>query len=104
MLAITLILLLGCGAIALVLDAQQRRVDRHVAMAIPETRSTSLPSIRRHQLELRRQALYRLVDYKTGLPYDVRPVFVILAGIGAALGIFYGNTFLAFSILNTIPH
>ena len=95
----TLSLLLGCGVVALLLDARQRRLDIRVAMALPEARSTRLRSIRRQRVEARWQLLYRLVNYRTRLPYDWRPEFVMLAGVVAAVATVYANNFLGFSVL-----
>ena len=81
------------------LDARHERLDNRVATALPEARSTRLRSIRRQQVEARWQLLYRLVNYRTGLPYDWRPELVILAGVVTAVAIVYANNFLGFPVL-----
>lgn len=92
-----LMTVLAYGGITLMLDARQRRIDRHVERAIPQSRSASLLSIRREQMESRWRALYRIVNYKPGIIYDIRPEFVFLGGIMAAVAIFYANRFVGLS-------
>lgn len=96
---ILLLLVLGAGGVTLFLDARQKRVDRNVQTALPTTHADDLPTLRRQQIEARWQFLYRLVNYKSGVTYVVRPEYVVLAGIFVAGAIFYGNRFLGFSPL-----
>jgi tight adherence protein B len=96
---IILLLLICAAAITLVLDARQKRIDRQLAVALPTSHSVSLPSIRRLQVESRWLPLHRLANYRTGIKYDWRPEFVLLAGVIAAAAIFYANSLLGFPIL-----
>jgi tight adherence protein B len=96
---IVLLLLIGAAAMALVLDARQRRIDRRVKIALPASQAASLPSIRRLQAESRWLFLHRLANYRAGIPYDWRPTYVLVAGVIAAAAIFYANSLLGFSIL-----
>ena len=99
-LIIIVLLLLMCAAIVtLLFDARQRRIDRQLAIALPTSHSTSLPSIRRLQVESRWLFLHRLTNYKPGIAYGLRPEFVLLAGVIAAAAIFYANSLLEFSTL-----
>ncbi|MGH6707932.1 MAG: type II secretion system F family protein [Bradyrhizobium sp.] len=95
---IVLVLLLCAGAIAMWLDARQRRIDRQLAIALPTSRSESLPSIRRAQAGDRRQFLHRLVNYRTGVTYLWHPSYVLLAGVITAAAVFYANRLLGFSV------
>src|SRR6516225_6137879 len=81
------------------LDARQRRIDRQLEIALPTSQAASLPSIRRLQTESRWLFLHRLANYKAGIAYDLRPAYVLLAGVIAAAAIFYANSLLGFSIL-----
>jgi len=81
------------------LDARQRRIDRQLEIALPTSQAASLPSIRRLQTESRWLFLHRLANYKAGIAYDLRPAYVLLAGVIAATAIFYANTLLGFSDL-----
>jgi tight adherence protein B len=96
---ITLLLLICAAAVTLALDARQKRIDRHLAVALPTLHSVSLPSIRRLQVESRWLPLHRLANYRTGIKYDWRPEFVLLAGVIAAVAMFYANSLLGFRIL-----
>jgi tight adherence protein B len=98
-LLISVLLLLICAAAAtLLLDVRQRRFDRQLAIALPPSHSASLRSIRRTQIETRWQFLHRLANYDAGIAYDWRPEYALLAGVVAAAGIVYANSFLGFSI------
>jgi tight adherence protein B len=96
---IVLVLLVCAGAMTLWLDAQQRRVDHQVAIALPASRSASLPSIRRLETGSRWRFLHRFANYKPAIAYDWHPAYVLLAGVIAAAAIFYANSLLGFSIL-----
>jgi tight adherence protein B len=96
---IVLLLLICAAAMTLWLDARQRRVDRQLEIALPSSQAASLPSIRRLQTESRWLFLHRLANYRAGIAYDLRPAYVLLAGIIAAAAIFCANTLLGFSIL-----
>lgn len=96
---IVLLLLICAAGMTLLLDARQRRIDRQLAIALPASQSATLLSIRRLQVESRWLFLHRLANYRAGIAYDLRPVYVLLAGVVAATAIFYANTLLGFSIL-----
>jgi tight adherence protein B len=96
---IVLLLLIGAAGMTLLLDARQRRIDRQLEIALPASQSATLLSIRRLQVESRWLFLHRLANYRAGIAYDLRPVYVLLAGVVAAAGLFYANTLLGFSIL-----
>jgi tight adherence protein B len=96
---IVLLLLICAAAVTLWLDARQRRVDRQLEIALPTSQAASLPSIRRLQTESWWLFLHRLANYRAGIAYDLRPAYVLLAGIIAAAAILYANTLLGFSIL-----
>jgi len=81
------------------LDARQKRIDRQLEIALPTSHSVSLPSIRRLRAESSWLFLHRLANYKAGITYDLRPPYVVLAGVIAAAGVFYANSLLGFSML-----
>jgi tight adherence protein B len=95
---IVLALVICAAAMSLWLDAQQRRIDRQVAIALPTSQSASLPSIRR-EAGSRWLFLHRLANYRAGITYNWNPAYVLLASAIAAAAIFYANTLLGFSIL-----
>jgi tight adherence protein B len=97
---VLLLLLIGAAAVALLLDARQRRIDRQVEIALSTAQSESIPSIRRSPVESRWLFLHRLANYKTGISYDWRPQYVLLAGGIAATAIFYANSLLGFPLLD----
>src|SRR5262249_20623912 len=94
---IVLLLLLCAAAMTLLLDARQRRIDRQLAIALTTSQSASLPSIRRLQAESGWMFVHRLANYRAGIAYDLRPAYVLLAGVIAASAIFYANSLLGFS-------
>src|SRR5262245_43995936 len=96
---IVLLLLICATAMTLLLDARQRRIDRQLAIALPTSHSTSLPSIRRLQAESGWLFLHRLANYKAGIAYDWHPAYVLLAGVIAGAAILYANRVLEFSTL-----
>jgi tight adherence protein B len=82
------------------LDARQRRINRHLAVALPTSDSASLlRSIRRAPPESSWQFLHRLANYRPGSAIILRPEFVLLAGALAAAAVFYANTLVGFSTL-----
>src|SRR5215472_18577178 len=89
---IVLLLLICAAGVTLLLDARQKRIDRQLEIALPTSQAASLPSIRRLQVEARWLFLHRLANYKAGIAYDLRPAYVLLAGVIAAAAIFYANT------------
>src|SRR6478672_12141957 len=97
---IVLMLLMCAAAMSLWLDARQRRIDRQLAIALPTSDSTSLPSIRRLQAGSRWLFLHRLANYRAEIAYDWHPAYVLLAGVIAAAAIFYANTLLVLSLLH----
>src|SRR5689334_16715528 len=90
---IVLALLICATAISLWLDAQQRRIDRQVAIALPTSHSASLPSIRR-EAGSRWLFVHRLANYRAGITYNWNPTYVLLAAAIAAAAVFYANTLL----------
>jgi tight adherence protein B len=96
---IVLLLLIGAGTTTLFFDARQRRIDRQVGVALSTSQAASAPSIRRSQVESRWLIFHRLANYRTGISYDWRPEYVLLAGVIAAGAVFYANSLLGFSIL-----
>jgi tight adherence protein B len=90
---IVLVLLICAAAMSLWLDAQQRRIDRQVAIALPTSHSASQPSIRREDGS-RWQFLHRLANYRAGITYNWNPGYVLLAAAIAAAALFYANTLL----------
>ena len=91
-----LVLLIGAAALTLFLDARQRRVDRQIATALSNTAAPSMPSIRRTKIESRSRFVYQLANYKPGITYLWRPEYVLIAGLAAAIGVFYANTVLGY--------
>ena len=96
---IVLLLLICAAAMTLLLDVRQKRIDRQLAIAVPTSQSASLLSIRRLQAESRWLFLHRLANYRAGIAYNLRPAYVLLAGVIAAAGVFYANSLLGFSTL-----
>jgi tight adherence protein B len=96
---IVLVLLICAVATTLWLDARQRRIDRQVAIALPASRSTSQPSIRRLETGSRWRFLHRFANYKPAIAYDWHPAYVLLAAVIPAAALFYVNSFLKFSLL-----
>jgi tight adherence protein B len=96
---IILVLVICAASETFWLDARQRRIDRQVAIALPTSHSASLPSIRRLEAGSSWLFLHRLANYRAGIVYAWRPVYVLLAGVIAAAAIVYANTLLKFSTL-----
>jgi tight adherence protein B len=91
---IILMLLILAGIISLMLDGQQKRLDRRIAAAMPTLRTAIPASLRRQQVEAQWKFLRRLFNYRAGIVYSIGPRYVTLAGMMAALTIFYANTML----------
>lgn len=88
--------LLCTTAVALWLDARQRRMERQLTTALPSSHPASLPSIRRLDGGTRARFLHRLINYRPGIVYAWHPAYVLLAAIMAASAIFYANRLFAF--------
>ena len=92
--------LLICAAVAsLWFDARDRRIDRHLAIALPTSHPAHLPSIRRLETGSRSLFLHRLANYRPEMVYALRPAYVVLAGAFAAGAIFFANRLLGYSVL-----
>jgi tight adherence protein B len=96
---LVLLLLIGAAALALFLDSRQRRIDRQIAAVLSTSSSASAPSIRRLRVEPRGLFFHRLANYRAGISYALRPVYVLLAGAIAAMAVFYANSKLEFPLL-----
>ncbi|MGY4161280.1 MULTISPECIES: type II secretion system F family protein [unclassified Bradyrhizobium] len=96
-LIIVLLLLLCATANTLWLDARQRRIDRHLEIALPASDVASLPSIRRAAKVSRWDLLYRIVNYRAEIVYAWHPAYVLLAGVVAACLVIYANRLLGLS-------
>lgn len=92
-LPLVLILTLGFGAIALVLDRRMRRIERQVSIAMPTRAQEEMRSIRRSQTGARWRPLYGLVGFRPGLAYPKGWKLVPAAGLLAAGAVFYVNRF-----------
>jgi tight adherence protein B len=95
-----LALLLCASAISLWLDARERRMDRQLTNALPTSHSAGLTSIRRSDAGSRSQLLHRLANYRPKVVYAWHPAYTLLAGVIAAMAVFYINRLLQFSALN----
>ena len=93
---IVLVLLVCAAAMTLRLGARQSRIDRQVATALPTSDPASLPSIRRLEAGSRWHFLHGLANYRAGIAYAWGPAYVLLAGVIAAVAIFYVNSLLNF--------
>ncbi|MBR1266158.1 type II secretion system F family protein [Bradyrhizobium sp. AUGA SZCCT0222] len=97
---VTVLALLMCAAAnTLWLDGRERRMDRQLTIALPPSRSASLPSIRRVEAGSRWQFLHRSANYNAAIAYNWHPGYVLLAGVIAAAAIFYANIQLQFPTL-----
>ncbi|MBR0900606.1 type II secretion system F family protein [Bradyrhizobium tropiciagri] len=95
-LIIVLALLLCATLNTLWLDSRQRRMDRQLEIALPTAEAAALVSIRRAAKTSRWRTLNRLANYHPEMVYTVRPIYVLLAGALAAVGVIYVNGFLQF--------
>ena len=98
LIVILLLLLIVAAAMALIFDARQRRIDRHVSIALSSAQTESIPSIRRTQVVSKWRLLHRLVDYRPGISYAFRPEYVVIVGALAAASTLYANTRLGFPL------
>jgi tight adherence protein B len=96
---IVLLLLIGAAGVTLLLDARQRRMDRQVAIALSGPLSESAPSVRRTPVASRDLLFHRLGNYRPGIEYIWRPQYVLIAGLAAAVAVFYANSFLGYSLI-----
>ena len=94
-----LALAMCAAALALWLDARERRINRRLAVALPASHPANLPSIRRLEAGSPSLLLHRLANYNREIPYIWHPAYVLLAGAIAAAAILYTNRLLGFSIL-----
>jgi tight adherence protein B len=92
-----LALLLGASAITLWLDARERRMNRQLTNALPASHSADLTSIRRSETGSRSQLLHRLANYRPEVVYAWHPAYTLLAGVLAAIAVFYVNRLVQFS-------
>jgi tight adherence protein B len=100
MLTIAVLGLLVCAvAVSLWLDARQRRVDRQLAIALPEAEARGLVSIRRAQAGAKSRFFKRLFNYSADTPYAWGPAYVLLAAVICAGAVFYANSVLKFPLL-----
>jgi tight adherence protein B len=98
-LVIDLALLMCAAVAALWLDVRERRIDRHLAIALPTSHPANLPSIRRLETGSQSLFLHRLANYRPEVVYALRPAYVVLAGGFAAAAIFFANRLLGYSLL-----
>jgi len=96
-LIIVLVLLLGATINTLWLDGRQRRMERHLEVALPRSLAASLPSIRRTAQASRWNLLARVVDYRPEIVYAWHPAYVFLAGALGACAVVYANRILELS-------
>jgi tight adherence protein B len=94
---VVLALLLGAAAIALWIDARERRMAHQLDISLPASSKTSLPSIRRSEVKSRGYFLQRLANYNPDAVYAWHPAYVLLAGVICASAIFYANRLFGFS-------
>ncbi|MHC2335507.1 type II secretion system F family protein [Bradyrhizobium sp. USDA 4454] len=95
-LVIVLLLLLCATINTLWLDSRQRRMDRQIEIALPTAEAATMVSIRRAAKTSRWGRLHRFANYHPQMVYSVRPIYVFLAGLLAAVGIIYLNQVLKF--------
>ncbi|MBR0801114.1 type II secretion system F family protein [Bradyrhizobium jicamae] len=94
---IVLALLMCASMTSLWLDAQQRRLDHQIDIALPVSKANSLPSIRRAEKVSRWPLFHRLLNYRPETPYSFHPAYVLLAGIMAAGAVLWVNQVMKFS-------
>jgi len=96
---VVLALLMCAAAMSLWLDSRERRMDRHLAIAVPTSHAASLPSIRRLGSGSRSLFLHRFANYSPEAAYAWHPAYVLLAGVIAAAAISCADRLLGFSML-----
>lgn len=96
---LVLLLLICAAAVALLIDTRQKRFDRRIAAVLSASASMSAPSIRRLRVEPGGLFFHRLANYRAGISYALRPEYVLLAGVVAAIAVLYANSKLGFPIL-----
>lgn len=96
-LTVILVLLVCVATTSLWLDGRERRVHRHIETALPQSHEDIETSIRRLEQKSRAAFLHRLANYRPGIPYQLRPIYVLLAGALVAVPIFYANSFFGYS-------
>ena len=94
-----LVLLLCAAAVALRLDARERRMHRQLEIALQTAPRAGLKSIRRTETGARSMFLHRLANYNPDIVYSVHPIFVLLAAATTASVIVYANSLFGFSSL-----
>jgi tight adherence protein B len=67
-------------------------MDRQIEIALSTSTSVSAPSIRRAKIAPKGLFFHRLANYKPGITQVIRPPFVLLAGVLAAMAVFYANS------------
>jgi tight adherence protein B len=89
---VALLVLLMCAAgIALWIDAGERRMGRHLEIALPVSHSADLPSIRRLEAASRWHLLHRLFGYRREIVYAWHPAYVLLVSVLAGAAVVYAN-------------
>ena len=96
---VVLALLMCAAAMSLWLDSRERRMDRHLAIAVPTSHAASLPSIRRLGSGPRSLFLHRFANYSPEAAYAWHPAYVLLVGVIAAAAISCADRLLGFSML-----
>jgi tight adherence protein B len=99
LLIIVLTLLICAAVLSLWLDTREGRMNRQLEIALPNSHSASLPSIRRLQAGSRRRFLHRFANYNAETAYLWHPAYALLAGVIAAAAVLYVSTVLGFPTL-----
>jgi tight adherence protein B len=95
---VVLLLLVSAACVTLWLDARQRRMDQQLKTTLATSPSVRLPSIRRAETASGWEFFHRLANYRPGIVYVWRPVYVLLGGAAAAGAVFYSNRLFGLSI------
>lgn len=90
-------LVLCAAAVALWIDARERRMDRQLVATMRTSSTASLPSIRRSEVRSRAWFLQWVTNYKPDIVYAFHPAYVLLAGVIGASAIFYANRLFGFA-------
>ncbi|WP_456738659.1 MULTISPECIES: type II secretion system F family protein [unclassified Bradyrhizobium] len=72
-------------------------MDRQLTVAIPTPQEIELTSIRRREARSRELFFFRLANYNPALVYNLRPIYILIAGCFAASAIFYANRIFGYS-------